>query len=78
MAEIRSTAEGAHASEQMLTGGPGNVSDRGGERTDRAGPAPGGKRMATGVRGGQRGSEGVQRGPNRSIKIGRGKSDRGR
>jgi hypothetical protein len=37
------------------------VSDRGGEHTDRAGPAPEGKRTATGVRGG----------PNRSIKIGR-------
>jgi hypothetical protein len=26
---------------RALTGGPGGVSDRGGERTDRSGPAPG-------------------------------------
>jgi hypothetical protein len=37
------------------------ISDRGGERTDRAGPTPEGKRTATGVRGG----------PSHSIKIGR-------
>jgi hypothetical protein len=62
------------------------VSGRGGDRTDRAGPAPEGKRTATGVRGGpnssikigqREGSEGVRRGPSRLIKIGRGKSDRG-
>jgi hypothetical protein len=45
-----------------LTGGTGSVSDRGGERADRAGPAPEEKRTAIGVRGG----------PSRSIKIGRG------
>jgi hypothetical protein len=38
------------------------LSDRGGERTNRAGPALEGKRTATGVRGG----------PSRSIKIRRG------
>jgi hypothetical protein len=42
------------------------VSDRGGERADRASPVPEGKRTAAGVRGG----------PSHSIKIGRGKSDR--
>jgi hypothetical protein len=47
---------------RALTSGTGNVSDRGGERTDRAGPAPEGRRTATGVRGG----------PSRSIKIRRG------
>jgi hypothetical protein len=40
MAEIRSAAEGAGG--RALTGGPGSVSDRGGERTDRAGPVLGG------------------------------------
>jgi hypothetical protein len=40
MAEIRSAAVGARASERALTGKPGSVSDRGGERADRAGPAP--------------------------------------
>jgi hypothetical protein len=59
-------AKGARAGGRALTGGTGGVSDRGGERTDRAGPVPEGKRMATGVRGG----------PSRSIKIGRGESDR--
>jgi hypothetical protein len=39
MAEIRSAVEGARASGRALTGGPGSVSDRGGERADRAGPA---------------------------------------
>jgi hypothetical protein len=33
---------GARVSERALTGGLGSVSDRGGERADRAGPAPGG------------------------------------
>jgi hypothetical protein len=33
-------AEGARASERALTGGPGSVSDRGGEHADRVGPAP--------------------------------------
>jgi hypothetical protein len=47
---------------RALTGGTGNVSDRGGECADRAGPAPEGKRTTTGVRGG----------PSRSIKIGQG------
>jgi hypothetical protein len=51
---------------RALTSGTGSVSDRGGERIDRAGPAPDGKRTAIGVRGG----------PSRSIKIRRGKSDR--
>jgi hypothetical protein len=46
--EIRSAAEGGRA----LTGGTGSVSDRGGERADRASRAPEGKRTATGVRGG--------------------------
>jgi hypothetical protein len=41
MAEIRSAAEGARGGERALAVGPGGVSDRGGERTDRAGPAPG-------------------------------------
>ena len=41
-AEIRSAAEGARASGRALTSGPGSVSDRGGERADRVGPAPGG------------------------------------
>jgi hypothetical protein len=41
MAEIRSAVEGARASGRALTGGPGSVSDRGGERADRVGPAPG-------------------------------------
>jgi hypothetical protein len=80
--------EGVHAGGRALTGGPGSVSNRGGERADRAGPAPEGKRTAIGVRGhpcrsikiGRRGSEGgprgVRAGPSRSIKIGRGKSDR--
>jgi hypothetical protein len=61
-AEIRSAAEGARACERTLTGGLGSVSDKGGERADRAGPALEGKRMAAGVRGG----------PSRLIKIGRG------
>jgi hypothetical protein len=39
MAKIRSAAEGARASGRVLTGGPGSVSDRGGERADRAGLA---------------------------------------
>jgi hypothetical protein len=37
----------------VLTGGPGSVSDRGGERADRAGPGPGdtgADRRARGVR----------------------------
>jgi hypothetical protein len=42
MAEIRSTVEGAHAGGRALTSGAGSVSDRGGERADREGPAPGG------------------------------------
>jgi hypothetical protein len=33
-------AEGARASGRALTVGPGSVSDREGERADRAGPAP--------------------------------------
>jgi hypothetical protein len=33
-----------------MTGGTGSVNDRGGERADRAGPAPEGKRTAIGVR----------------------------
>jgi hypothetical protein len=37
---VRSAAEGARASERAMTGGPGSVRDRGGERADRAGPAP--------------------------------------
>jgi hypothetical protein len=37
---------------RALIGGTGSVSDRGGEHADRAGPAPEGKRTATGVRGG--------------------------
>jgi hypothetical protein len=41
MAEIRSATEGARASGRVLTGRPGDVSDRGGGRTDRAGPALG-------------------------------------
>jgi hypothetical protein len=60
MAEIRSAAEGARAGGRALTSGTGSVSDRGGERVDRAGPALEGKRTAAGVRGG----------PSRSIKIG--------
>ena len=40
--EIRSAAKGARASRRVLTGRPGDVSDIGGGRTDRAGPAPGG------------------------------------
>jgi hypothetical protein len=51
----------ARARGRALTGGTGSVSDRGGERADRAGLAPEGKQTATGVRGG----------PSRSIKIGR-------
>jgi hypothetical protein len=50
MAEIRSAAEGA--SGRALTGGPEDVSDRGGGCTDRAGPAPwntGADRRARGV-----------------------------
>ena len=39
MAEIRSAAESARVGGRALTGGPGGVSDRGGGRTDRAGPA---------------------------------------
>jgi hypothetical protein len=35
---------------RALTGGTGSVSDRGGERVDRAGPAPEGKRTVAGVR----------------------------
>jgi hypothetical protein len=90
MAEIRSAAEGARASGRALTGWPGSVSDRGGQRADRAGPAPEGKRTAAGVRGGPSrsikigrgvrggpmGSEGIRGGLSRSIKIGHGKSDR--
>jgi hypothetical protein len=52
----------ARAGGRALTGGTGSVSDREGERADRAGPAPEGKQTAAGVRGG----------PSRSIKIGRG------
>jgi hypothetical protein len=51
---------------RALTSGTGGVSDRGGERADRGGLELEGKRTAAGVRGG----------PSRSIKIGRGKSDR--
>jgi hypothetical protein len=40
----------ARAGGRALTGGTGSVSDKGGERTDRAGPAPEGKRTAAGVR----------------------------
>jgi hypothetical protein len=47
---------------RALTGGTGSVSDRGGERADRAGLATEGKRTAAGVRGDA----------SRSIKIGRG------
>jgi hypothetical protein len=79
---------------QALTSETGSVIDRGAERADRAGPAPGGNGWLQGferVRGGPRGSEPfdqdrteggpkgseeVPRGPSRSIKIGRGKSDR--
>jgi hypothetical protein len=54
MAEIRSATEGARASGRALTSGTGSVSDRGGERTDRAGLAPEGE--TDGYRG-PRGSE---------------------
>jgi hypothetical protein len=64
MVEIRSAAEGAHGGGLALTGGTGSVSDRGGERTDRAGPAPEGKWTAAGVRAVRSrsdwGSEGVR------------------
>jgi hypothetical protein len=60
--------EGARAGRQALTSGPGSVSDRGGERADRAGPAPEGNGWLQGsepfdqdrTEGGPRGSE---RGP---------------
>jgi hypothetical protein len=66
-AEIRSTAEAARAGGRALTSGAGSVSDRGDERTDRAGPAQERKWTATGVRGG----------PSHSIKIGLGRVRRG-
>jgi hypothetical protein len=45
---------------RALTGGIGSVSNRGGERAFRAGPAPEGKQMAIGVRGGPNGSKRVR------------------
>jgi hypothetical protein len=55
-AEIRSAVEGARG--RALTGGTGNVSDRGGESAlTEQGPALEGKQTATGVRGGPKGSE---------------------
>jgi hypothetical protein len=41
MTKIRSATEGARAGRRALTGGPGDVSGRGGGRTDRVGPALG-------------------------------------
>jgi hypothetical protein len=52
---------------RALTGGPRSVSDRGGERADRAGPAPGETDGCRGPRGSkpfdQDRTEGVRRGP---------------
>jgi hypothetical protein len=53
-AEIRSAAESARVGGRALTGGTRSVSNRGGERANRAGPAPEGK--MDGYRG-PRGSE---------------------
>jgi hypothetical protein len=65
MAEIRSAVEGARAGGRALTGGPGGVSDRGGGRTDRLGPAPGGTGADRRARGqGARARSGIpQSGP---------------
>jgi hypothetical protein len=73
----RARAHGRASTDKQARG----VSGRGGGRTNRAGPAPEGKQMATGVRGGPsrsikiRWREWSEGGPSRSIKIGRGKSD---
>jgi hypothetical protein len=53
-------AEGARAGGRALTSGTGSVNDRWGKRADRAGPAPEGKRTATGVRGGSDGVRAVR------------------
>jgi hypothetical protein len=76
-AEIRSAAEGARAGGRALTSGTGSVSDRGGERTDRAGPAPEGKRTATGVRGGLSHSIKIGQGGSEGVRAIRSRSDGG-
>jgi hypothetical protein len=68
-------AEGARAGGRAQTGGIGSVSDRGGERADRAGPASEGKRTAAGVRGGPTGGGGglraVRSRPDRGNQTGK-------
>jgi hypothetical protein len=81
-AEIRSAAKGARGGGRALTGGTGSVSDRGGERADRAGPAPedwGADRRlqgSEGVRAGPRGSEGVRTIRSRSDRENQTKKDK--
>jgi hypothetical protein len=62
----------------VLTDGPGGVSDRGGGRTDRAGPARQGTQALTGGLGasGARARSGI-RDLGRAIKIGWRRSDQG-